>query len=114
MFTATDIPDWCLAEAIGECDLSKFQGPTQEQLVRMYEKSPVRRVNEVKAPTLVALGKVDLRVPFSQGLEWYHSLKSNGVPTKLLVYPKDNHALDRDTTEADHWIHIRQWFDEYL
>jgi len=115
MFTSTDIPDWCLAEAIGnESNQLEFRGPTADQIMKMYEKSPVSRVKEVKAPTLIALGLVDLRVPYSQGMEWYHSLKSLGVPTKLLRYPKDNHALDRDTTEADHWIHIRQWFDQYL
>lgn len=114
MLTSTDIPDWCFAEAFGEYDQTKYQGPSKEQIVAMYEKSPVSRVDQVKTPTLIALGKVDLRVPYSQGLEWYHSLRSKGVPTKLLLYPKDCHALDRDTTEADHWIHIRQWFDQYF
>jgi acylaminoacyl-peptidase len=114
MLTSTDIPDWCFAEAFGQYNQEEFQGPTKDQILTMYEKSPVSRVRQVKTPTLVALGQVDLRVPYSQGLEWYYSLRSNRVPTKLLLYPKDCHALDRDTTEADHWIHIRQWMDEYL
>ena len=114
MITSTDIPDWCLGEAIGEYDQSVFRGPTSNQLVKMYEKSPVSRVHKVKAPTLIALGLIDLRVPPSQGLEWFHSLRSLGVPTKLLKYPQDCHSLNLVTTEADHWMHIRHWFDDYL
>ncbi len=114
MITSTDIPDWCLGETVGECDQSKFRGPTADLLVTMYEKSPVKLVHQVKAPTLLALGLVDLRVPPSQGMEWFYSLKSQGVPTKLLKYPKDCHSLNLVTTEADHWMHIRQWFDKYL
>jgi acylaminoacyl-peptidase len=114
MVTATDIADWCYAESLGSYDFTKFRGPTQEQLQTMYEKSPIIHVDKVKTPTLLALGMVDLRVPPSQGKEWYHTLRSAGVDTKLLVYPKDCHALDRVTTEADHWIHIKQWFDKYM
>jgi dipeptidyl aminopeptidase/acylaminoacyl peptidase len=29
----------------------------------------------VRAPTLIALGQKDRRVPFSQGLEYYHTLR---------------------------------------
>jgi acylaminoacyl-peptidase len=114
MITSTDIPDWCMAESLGNYNSSSFRGPTSDQIQVMYSKSPVSRVDRVKSPTLVAIGMADLRVPPSQGLEWFHSLKSNSVPTKLLRYPTDNHALDKVTTEADHWIHIRKWFDDYL
>lgn len=114
MVTSTDIPDWCYGEVMGEYDQFVFRGPTSQQLVKMYEKSPVSLVHQVKAPTLVALGLVDMRVPPSQGLEWFHSLRSSGVPTKLLKYPEDCHSLNLVTTEADHWMHIRHWFDYYL
>ena len=114
MVTATDIPDWCHAESIGSYDFTKFRGPTAEQIEKMYQKSPILHVDKVKTPTLVALGMKDLRVPPSQGLEWYHTLRSSGTDTELLQYPEDNHALNRVATEADHWIHIKKWFDNYL
>jgi acylaminoacyl-peptidase len=114
MVTATDIADWCYGECLGSYDFTQFRGPTQDQLMKMYEMSPIVHVDKIKTPTLVALGMVDLRVPPSQGKEWYHTLRSSGVDAQLLVYPEDGHALDRVTTEADHWIHIKQWFDKYF
>jgi acylaminoacyl-peptidase len=114
MTTATDIVDWCYTEVFGTYHSHTFRGPKADELSVMWSKSPVAHESHVKTPTMIALGMVDLRVPPSQGLEWYHSLRSRGVPTKLLVYPEDSHALDKVTTEADHWIHIKQWFDEHL
>jgi acylaminoacyl-peptidase len=109
MVTGTDIPDWCYVECLGTygANWELFRAPTSEQMQTMYSKSPVVYVDQVVTPTLVALGKADLRVPPSQGLEWYHALRSKGnVPTRLLVYPDDNHSLSQVTTEVDHWIEV--------
>lgn len=114
MVTATDIPDWCYVEALGSYDPSKYRPPTKEAIDAMWEKSPVRHMEAVTAPTLVALGLSDLRVPPSQGREWYHSLRSMGVETRLLVYPEDAHAISGVEAEADHWVNIKRWFDKYF
>ena len=92
----------------------KFRGPTAEELQSMWEVSPVRYAERVVAPTLLALGMADQRVPPSQGLEYYHTLRSNGVKTKLLVYDDDDHAIEQVKSEADLWINIKRWFDEHL
>ena len=44
----------------------------------MYEKSPIAHVKKVKTPVMLNIGKVDLRVPPSQGYEYYHALKALG------------------------------------
>ena len=116
MTTATDIVDWCAIETfgVGSYDWEKYRGPDREELGAMWDASPIAHINNVKAPTLVALGMSDRRVPPSQGLEYYHSLRSKGIATKLLVYERDDHAIDRVVSEADHWINIKRWFDEHL
>lgn len=116
MATATDIPDWCYVEALG-CgyyNWKEFRGVQKEELAAMWDSSPIRYAERVISPTLVALGMSDKRVPPSQGLEFYHILRSQGVKTKLLMYDDDDHAIDKVESEADHWINIKQWFDEHL
>ena len=44
----------------------------------MYERSPIAHVKKVKTPVMLNIGKVDLRVPPSQGYEYYHALKALG------------------------------------
>ena len=116
MTTATDISDWCFVEALG-CGYynpRKFRGATPDELQVMWEASPIKCADRVVAPTLIALGMVDQRVPPSQGMEFYHTLRSNGVKTKLLMYEDDDHAIEGVKSEADLWINIKKWFDEHL
>jgi acylaminoacyl-peptidase len=49
-----------------------------------------------------------------QGLEYFHALKAQNVPTKLLIYEQDVHAIDRPVSEADHWLQIGRWLEEHL
>ena len=116
MITSTDIPDWCAIEAcgLGQYDWNQFTGPSAEQLTEMYTKSPIAHAKNVKTPTLVALGTNDLRVPPSQGLEYYHMLRSKGVATKLLLYDDCDHPIGAVCSKADHWINIKRWFDMYV
>lgn len=116
MVTVSDIPDWCYIEALGcgKYDFNQFRPPSSEELKTMWEMSPVKHVKGVKAPTLVALGAKDRRVPHSQGLEWFHALKCQGVEVKLLVYPEDVHAIDKPASEADQWLNIVSWLDKHL
>jgi acylaminoacyl-peptidase len=74
----------------------------------------IAHVDKVQCPTLIALGKVDKRVPPSQGIEYYHALRSKGIHTKLHVYDNDDHAIDSVQSEADLWINMKQWFDDHL
>ncbi len=56
---------------------------TNEKLVeKMISVSSLYNVRKVKAPTLLLLGKKDIRVPISQGLSYYHALREVGVTTR--------------------------------
>ena len=80
----------------------------------MWDKSPIAHMDKAVAPTLMALGMKDRRVPPSQGIEYYHALRAKGVPTKLLIYEDCDHAIDLVMSESDFWINTKQWFDKYL
>jgi len=44
-----------------------------------------------KTPTLVVHNELDFRVPLTQGLEYYATLRMLQVPAKLLYFPDENH-----------------------
>ena len=116
MLTSTDIPDWCYVEALGSgyYNWKEYRSASREELDIMWEASPMKHAMAVVSPTLIALGLEDKRVPPSQGREYYHVLRANGVTTKLLMYVKDVHAIDKVDSEGDMWINIKQWFDRHL
>ncbi len=114
MTTTSDIPDWCWVEATGVYDFDAFLPTPPEISLKMYESSPIRYLSQVKTPTLICLGLKDRRVPPSQGIEYFHFLRSKGVPCKLLTFPEDCHAIDKPKTEAEHWFEIAYWLRVYL
>ena len=49
--------------------------------------SPITFITRTKTPTLVLQGERDAEVPAPQAYEFWHALKTLGVPTELVIYP---------------------------
>ncbi|XP_065701660.1 LOW QUALITY PROTEIN: acylamino-acid-releasing enzyme-like [Patagioenas fasciata] len=112
MVATTDIPDWCLTET--GLSYAPDALPDPAQWTDMLLKSPMRYVDQVRAPVLLMLGEDDRRVPPKQGLEYYRALKARGIPTRLLWYPGNNHALAGVEAEADGFMNMVLWLLKHL
>jgi len=81
----------------------------------VYEKSsPIRFIKKVKTPTLVIVGERDAECPASQSYEFWHALKTLGVPTQLIIYPGEGHLFVEPKNQADRMDQTVAWFDKYL
>uniref|UniRef100_A0A8C6X6Q2 acylaminoacyl-peptidase n=1 Tax=Naja naja TaxID=35670 RepID=A0A8C6X6Q2_NAJNA len=80
---------------------------TRNPVVNMF-------VDKVQAPVLLLIGEEDRRVPPKQGLEYYRALRSRGIPTRMLQYPSDNHALSSVEAEADGFMNIALWLLQHM
>jgi dipeptidyl aminopeptidase/acylaminoacyl peptidase len=81
----------------------------------IYEKSsPIHYIKNVKTPTLVIVGERDAECPSSQSYEFWHALKTLGVPTQLIVYPGEGHLFLKPQNQADRMDQTVAWFDKYL
>jgi acylaminoacyl-peptidase len=81
----------------------------------VYEKSsPIRFIKNVKTPTLVIVGERDAECPAAQSYEFWHALKTLGVPTQLIVYPGEGHLFIGPKNQADRMEQTVSWFDRYL
>jgi len=76
--------------------------------------SPITFIKRVKTPTLVLHGDRDSEVPTPQGYEFWHALKTLGVPTELVVYENEGHAILRKEHQRDIERRVVAWFDRYL
>ncbi|XP_010440446.1 PREDICTED: acylamino-acid-releasing enzyme-like [Camelina sativa] len=112
MVGITDIPDWCFVEAYGD-QTHYTEAPSPEDLSRFHQMSPISHISKVKTPTLFLLGTQDLRVPISNGFQYVRALKEKGVEVKVLVFPNDNHPLDRPQTDFESFLNIAVWFNKY-
>jgi dipeptidyl aminopeptidase/acylaminoacyl peptidase len=78
-----------------------------------WSQSPLKDAARVKTPTLFFVGENDARVPMPQSIEMWRALKANGVPTRLMVAPREGHQW----TELRHVIAKAnaelEWFEKY-
>jgi dipeptidyl aminopeptidase/acylaminoacyl peptidase len=81
----------------------------------VYEKSsPIHFIKNVKTPTLVIVGERDAECPASQSYEFWHALKTLGVPTQLIIYPGEGHLFLDPKHQTDRLEQTVGWFDKYL
>jgi dipeptidyl aminopeptidase/acylaminoacyl peptidase len=76
--------------------------------------SPITFIKKAKTPTLVLHGDRDSEVPTPQGYEFWHALKTLGVPTQLVIFDGEGHAVSRPDHVRDMQRRVVAWFDRYL
>lgn len=82
MYGLTDITDWVLCEGLGLYEFDHKLSIGYKNYETLYDKSPIKHVDNVKTPLLIMIGSKDLRVPPNQGIEYYKALLARNVPTK--------------------------------
>lgn len=78
------------------------------------DRSPVSHLKNASTPMLIGHGMVDERVHPEQSIQLYTSLKLRGVPTELVLYPREPHGLRERAHQLDYMQRILEWFDRYV
>jgi dipeptidyl aminopeptidase/acylaminoacyl peptidase len=74
---------------------------------RVMRQSPHHYVKRAKTPTLVIHGELDYRVPATQALQYYDTLKAKSVPARLVYFPDENHWILKPQNS-------RLWYREFF
>ena len=94
-----------------------FKGLLFDAFDQYWEASPLKHARNVRTPTLILHSDLDFRVPIEQGEQWFRALQHYGVPSELVLFPRENHNLTR-TGEPKHLVESLNWqlywFDRYL
>ena len=85
------------------------------EIMDLYQKhSPIFNVKGVTTPTIIQHGEADVRVPISQGYEFYNALKVKGVPTRMLVLPRQPHGPTEPRMQLAAMKANLEWFEKYI
>ncbi len=80
-----------------------------------YEKwNPVNHVANWKTPMLVITSEKDFRIPYTQGLAAFTALQRKGIPSKLLVFPDENHWVLKPKNSIQWHRNVFDWLGKYL
>ncbi|KAG6395174.1 hypothetical protein SASPL_145813 [Salvia splendens] len=68
---------------------------------------------KVKTPTIFLLGARDIRLPMCNGIQFARALRERGVETKVIVFPNDEHNIDRPQSDYESYLNIGMWFNKH-
>jgi dipeptidyl aminopeptidase/acylaminoacyl peptidase len=92
-----------------------FFGATMYDDPAIYRAaSPIESIKAARTPTLVMVGERDVECPPAQSQEFWHGLKAQGVPTALVIYEDEGHAIRKPEHVRDQRERSLAWFDKYL
>ncbi len=111
------IADWLSyygENSIDEWMIPYFGASVYDDPAVYAKSSPITFIKNVKTPTLVVVGERDGECPAPQSFEFWHALKTLGVPTQLVVYPGEGHSFHDARDRVDVLRRTVAWFDQYL
>jgi dipeptidyl aminopeptidase/acylaminoacyl peptidase len=100
--------------AIFESSQGRFTAGPWDQWEAYTRNSPVAHAKNVKTPLIILHNDLDGAVDFTQGIEYYNTLRRLGKSVVLLEYPGENHGLARPANQQDYTIRMKEFFDHHL
>ncbi len=91
-----------------------YPGQPYDHLDHYWQSSPIRHITNVKTPTLILHGDQDARVHPTQGMEYHRALKTLGVPTEFVRYPREGHGIQERAHQIDLMGRLVAWLDRWL
>jgi dipeptidyl aminopeptidase/acylaminoacyl peptidase len=117
----------CLVNHAGVFDLRAMAYETEELWFDQWDHggpwttrseaekwNPVNHVDKWKTPTLVIHGEKDYRIPYSQSLAAFTALQQQGVESKLLVFPDENHWVLKPKNSIQWHQTVFAWVGKHL
>jgi dipeptidyl aminopeptidase/acylaminoacyl peptidase len=90
------------------------QGPVWEQGKVWREQNPIRYAKDFRTPILLSVGENDFRVPINQTLENWSVLQRLRIPSRLLVFPDENHWIQKAENSRYWYKEVQNWLAKYL
>ena len=82
--------------------------------IRHYALSPHKLVTKWHTPLMVIHGGMDYRVPVDEGMAAYNAAQMMGVPSRLLIFPDENHWILKPQNAMLWHREYFRWLEEWL
>jgi dienelactone hydrolase len=101
-------------QPIFESSQGRFTGGYWEELEAFLRNSPVFHAKNVKTPLLLLHNDKDGAVDWTQGIEYFNTLRRLHKPVVMLQYKGENHGLLKPANQRDYTRRMREFFDHHL
>ncbi|HJQ03277.1 MAG TPA: S9 family peptidase [Jatrophihabitans sp.] len=80
----------------------------------LEQASPLRIIDQIRAPLLVIHGANDPRVPLSEAEQVVAAVRASGAECQLLVYPDEGHGLAKRANQLDAFPQALEFLARHL
>ncbi len=106
-------PEWDNG-GLGRGYLSGSPWSKYAEAQRHYANSPLKNVRKWNTPILCTHGGMDFRIPYTQALAAFNCAQMMGVPSKLVIFPDENHwILQPQNALCWHDVYF-EWLDKWM
>ena len=93
----------------------RFRTPFWEDAGKWLRHSPLMYVQNVRTPTLLMTGELDLRTPMGQTEEYYQALKTLGVPVTMVRFNEEYHGTgSKPSNFMRTQLYLMSWFEKHV
>lgn len=78
------------------------------------DQNPIKRADAMRTPMLLSVGERDFRVPLNNTIEFWSVLQRQRVPSRLLVWPDENHWIMRGEDSRHFYQEVHAWIARWL
>ncbi len=89
-------------------------GPVWEQNEVWRTQNPARFAGQFKTPMLLSVGEKDFRVPLNNTIEMWSLLQRVRVPSRLLVWPDENHWILNPENSRVFYREVEGWLSRWV
>ena len=101
-------------QPIFESSQGRFTGGYWDLQDAYIRNSPVHFAKNVQTPLLLLHNDKDGAVDFTQGVEYYNTLRRLQKPVVMLQYKGENHGLLKPENRKDYAARMKEFFDHHL
>ena len=119
----------CIIGHAGEANLESQWGTSDENYHReltnlgppwdpknkiWVDQSPIYHAKDFKTPEMLSVGEHDFRVPMNETLEMWAALQRMQVPSRLLVWPDENHWILNAENSRYFYKEVADWLARWV
>ena len=81
---------------------------------KTYATSPHKFVDKWDTPIMISHGEYDYRILASQGMMAFNAAQLRGIPSRMLIFPDENHWIAKPQNGILFQREFFRWFDQWL
>jgi dipeptidyl aminopeptidase/acylaminoacyl peptidase len=108
------VSQWGTSDYIYGREVMNGGTPWADSAATWQAQNPINMAQNFKTPMLITIGEQDFRVPLNNSIENWHIHQRMQVPSKLIVFPEENHWINKAENSRFFYSELAAWLKKWM